>query len=569
MSAWLSAQSSEAQALLALSVIWLAGFIMSRATKAFGLPNVTGYILAGVVIGPYCLDLLPSNVTGAMSFITDTALALIAFGVGRYISVDHLRGQGKKVILLTLMESLVAAVIVTLVMLAVFRLPLSFSLLLGAIASATAPASSLMTIRQYKAKGVFVNTLIQVVAMDDAVSLLAFSLCAAIAAQTDSAATLESVLLPLALNIAVLIGSYLLGRLLCLILQGRSTDHRVVLTCAFITVIAGACAALDISPLLGCMVLGATVMNFSHDKPLFKQMTRVSPPINMMFFVLSGMRLNLSALTTVGIIGVTYFAVRIVGKYLGAWWGAKITHSPVEVQRYLGLALIPQAGVSIGLAVLAQRILPEESGMLLSTIILSSSVLYEMIGPLCAKRALVLSGAIHPSALPVLSPEGRPLNPPERTQGKKAAQAPAAPAQDSPEAEKAKAALRKPVKSDKALKAEAPEKAVREEPKDPKSAKSAKPLKNEKSDKPDKAEKTEKTDKKEKASAVKQERPQKKDKKGEKSEKGEKGEKTEKGEKAPAAPAPVQEIERPAPEKRFALSRLTRLLNRQDGNDAG
>ena len=284
VSEWMMTLGSEAQALIAVTVIWFAGFIMTRATKSFHLPNVTGYILAGVVIGPYCLNLLPAQVTGAMSFITDAALAIIAFGVGRYLSLDRLRGQGGKVIILTLMESLIAAVVVTVVMLTVFRLPLSFSLLLGAIASATAPASSLMTIRQYRAKGPFVNTLIQVVAMDDAVSLLAFSLCAAIAAQTLSAGTssIRQSLIPVGINLAVLVVCYLLGRLLTTILKGRSSDHRIVLTIAFIFLIAGGCAALDVSPLLGCMMLGATYINLTGDKSLFKQVGRISPPVNMM-----------------------------------------------------------------------------------------------------------------------------------------------------------------------------------------------------------------------------------------------------------------------------------------------
>ena len=402
MSAFFSTLSPEARILLGIAALWLSGFLMSRVTKAFSLPNVTGYILAGVAIGPYCLNLLPPELTRGMSFMTDAALAMIAFGVGRYLSMDRLKGQGGKIILLTLMESLVAAVIVTAVMLLVFRLPLSFSLLLGAIASATAPASSLMTIRQYRAKGVFVNTLIQVVALDDAVSLLAFSLCAAIAGQAESAgeSSLRSVLMPVAINIGVILAAYLLGRLLVTLLNGRSNDHRIIITMAFIFLLAGGCAALDVSPLLGCMVLGATWANLTHDKLLFKQISRVQPPITMMFFVLSGMRLNIGALATAGVIGVTYFAVRIGGKYLGAWLGARLTGMAREVRRYLGLALIPQAGVSIGLAVLAQRILPEETGSMLSTIILSSSVLYEMIGPLCAKRALFLSGAIRAGEAP-------------------------------------------------------------------------------------------------------------------------------------------------------------------------
>lgn len=388
--------SPTAQVLLAVTLLWLAGFGMSRITKLLHLPNVTGYILAGVVIGPYVLNLIPAELIGGMEFLTDVALSFIAFGVGRYLRLDRLKEQGTRVIVLTLMEALVTAAVVTLTMLTVFQMSLPFALLLGAIGSATAPASSLMTIRQYRAKGDFVNTLIQVVAMDDAVALLAFSACAAIAAGTESAAgfSVQSALKPLVLSLAMMLGAYLLGRALCALLRGRSSDHRLVLTCSAVFLIAAVCAALDVSPLLGCMVLGATYANVTGDKDLFKQVNRVTPPINVLFFVLSGMRLNLSALEAVGMIGVTYFAVRIVGKMLGSWLGARMMGCSAEIRRYFGLALIPQAGVSIGLAVLAQRILPAESGSLLSTIILSSSVLYEMIGPVCARKALMLAGAI-------------------------------------------------------------------------------------------------------------------------------------------------------------------------------
>lgn len=273
-----------------------------------------------------------------------------------------------------------------------------------------------MTIRQYRAKGDFVNTLIQVVAMDDAVALLAFSACAAIAAGAGSTAgfRVQSALKPLVLSLALMLGAYLLGRALCALLRGRSSDHRLVLTCSTIFLIAAVCAAMDVSPLLGCMVLGATYANVTGDKDLFKQVNRVTPPINVLFFVLSGMRLNLGALETVGMIGVTYFAVRIVGKMLGSWLGARMTGCSAEIRRYLGLALIPQAGVSIGLAVLAQRILPAESGSLLSTIILSSSVLYEMIGPVCAAKALMLAGAIKSDS------RGKPVAPAAAAPARKA-----------------------------------------------------------------------------------------------------------------------------------------------------
>ena len=230
--------SPTAQILLAVAVIWVAGFLMTRATKVLGLPNVTGYILAGVAIGPYALDVIPHEITGGMDFMTDVALAFIAFGVGQYLRRELLAGRGGRVIVLTCMESLVTAAVVTAFTWLVFRLPLAFCLLLGAIGSATAPASSLMTIRQYKARGDFVNTLIQVVAMDDAVALLAFSVCAAVAAGTENAGNLENLLRPLLLNAAALLASYLLGRLLCTALHQRSTEHRLVLTCACIFSIA-------------------------------------------------------------------------------------------------------------------------------------------------------------------------------------------------------------------------------------------------------------------------------------------------------------------------------------------
>lgn len=503
MNAFFTSISPEGRALLGISLIWLAGFLGSRATKAFSLPNVTGYILAGVVIGPYCLNLLPTSLVEGMSFMTDAALALIAFGVGRYLTLDRLWGQGGKIILLTLMEALVAAVLVTLIMLGVFRLPLSFSLLLGAIASATAPASSLMTIRQYKAKGVFVNTLIQVVALDDAVSLLAFSLCAAIAAQTEAGGTLASAVQPLLINLGILLVAYLLGRLLCVTVANRSTDHRISLTLAFILLLAGGCACVNVSPLLGCMVMGATYANVTRDKVLFKQVNRVLPPISMIFFVLSGMRLNIDALATAGIIGLVYFAVRIVGKMLGAWFGGRLIQAPQEVRRYLGLALIPQAGVSIGLAVLAQRILPAETGTLLSTIILSSSVLYEMIGPVSAKRALTLAGAIRPGtqAPPLPPPTDRPEDArrpePEPARKRKGGKAEPPPAPDKvktakkePEPAPAKPKPEKKVKLDKAdKKAEARARQARETPARPEPAKPDKPARPDKDDKPAKGKK--------------------------------------------------------------------------------
>ena len=171
--------NTNAQVILSLAAMLLAGFLATRVTKKLRLPNVTGYILAGVAIGPWALHVIPDSVMGGMDFVTDVALAFIAFGVGKYFKLSELRKNGLRIIVVTLFESLAAGLLITLVMYFIFHYSLAFALLLGAIGCATAPASTIMTIRQYKAKGEFVNTILEVVALDDAVALIAFSIAAA------------------------------------------------------------------------------------------------------------------------------------------------------------------------------------------------------------------------------------------------------------------------------------------------------------------------------------------------------------------------------------------------------
>ena len=193
---------------------------------------------------------------------------------------------------------------------------------------------------------------------------------------------------------ALLLGffcGYFLSRLL---IPARSKDNRLILAIAMLTGISGICTSLNISPLLSCMVFGAAYINLTRDKKLYRQLNNFTPPIMSLFFIVSGMKLDIGALSTVGVIGLCYFLIRIVGKYVGTYVGCAITGMSREARRYMGLALVPQAGVAIGLAFLGERLLPGERGQLLLTIILSSSVLYEMVGPICAKLALIFSGCI-------------------------------------------------------------------------------------------------------------------------------------------------------------------------------
>lgn len=392
----MSQLSEGTEVLLVLSMILFAGFVMTRLTNTLNLPKVSGYILAGILIGPYGLNLIPVDIIGHMGFVSDMALAFIAFGVGKFFKKEVLLRTGKKIIIITVFEALTAGVLVTLAVKALFGLDWDFALILGAIATATAPASTMMTINQYKAKGEFVDTLLQIVALDDVVCLLAFSVVAALArGHAAGAVAMSDVVMPIVYNLLALVLGFFCGYFLSrLLIPARSKDNRLILAIAMLLGISGICAAADISPLLSCMVFGAAYINLTRDKKLYRQINNFTPPVMSVFFIVSGMNLDIRALTTVGTIGVTYFIVRIIGKYLGTYVSCLITGTSREIRSYMGLALIPQAGVAIGLAFLGQRMLPEETGNLMLTIILSSSVLYEMVGPVCAKLSLFLSGAI-------------------------------------------------------------------------------------------------------------------------------------------------------------------------------
>ncbi|MBQ9408959.1 MAG: cation:proton antiporter [Clostridia bacterium] len=400
----LSGLGPVARVIVSIAVMLSGGFLMTRLTKKLSLPNVTGYIVAGILIGPYCLNLIDAKFVEGSAFLPDIALAFIAFSTGQFFRFEVLKQNGLKVIVITLAEALMASALVFALCYFALGLSLAFSIVLAALASATAPASTMMTIRQTNARGDFVNTLLQVVALDDVVSLVAYSVAisVAVASLTGAAVSLKSILLPLATNIAALFAGALFGVVMSAFIKKRSTDNRLIIAIAMLTAFCGVCAALDISPLLGCMSMATAYINITDDDKLFKQLNYWSPPILLLFFVRSGVSFNLEALfsseTAMGgtpliVIGILYFIVRILGKYLGAYLGCGAMGKDKKVTRYLGLALIPQAGVAIGLAALGARTLGGSDGKLLETIILSSSVLYELIGPASAKLALHLSGS--------------------------------------------------------------------------------------------------------------------------------------------------------------------------------
>ncbi|MDY0214184.1 MAG: cation:proton antiporter [Bacilli bacterium] len=395
--------------LMTLSIMLLIGFLFTRLTKLVKLPNVTAYIMTGVLLGPVATlilggtPLFPEELRTGMDFITDIALAFIAFGVVRYFKFDILKKSGPKILIITLFESLMAMAVSFGAMMLMNLIPgiemhWELALLLAAIASATAPASTMMTIRQTGAKGDFVNTILQVVSLDNAVALILFSVAMAIVTGRASGGTIEfgQIALPLLYNLILIVAGYILGLVLYYVTPPKRTkDNRLIIAVAFMLGFSGVASLLNISPLLGVMAMGMAYTNIAPDESLFRQIDAFSPPILTLFFVLSGMRLQLQALASIGVVGIIYFITRIVGKYAGASLGSVVARSSDNNKKYLGLALIPQAGVSLGLAALGSRILEgyglDNYALMLTTIIVAAGVLYEIFGPPAAKYSLYIT----------------------------------------------------------------------------------------------------------------------------------------------------------------------------------
>ncbi|HIU18845.1 MAG TPA: cation:proton antiporter [Candidatus Limiplasma stercoravium] len=393
-----------ATVILSIALMLFLGFAMTRITKRLRLPDVTAYILTGILIGPFCMNLIPQQVIDGMDFLSDIALAFIAFSTGEFFTLSTLKKNGMKVVVITVLEACLATVAVFVVTYFALGVDLVFSIVLSALACATAPASTMMTIRQTGAHGDFVDTLLQVVALDDVVGLLEYSIAISLALAVSSGSSqlgISGVVTPIAVNLGVLALGMLFGVLLKLMMpQKRGTDNRLIISVSMLFAFCGICALLGVSPLLGCMSMGTVYINLTHDEKLFKQLNYFTPPILLLFFVRSGLSFQLDALTNTAIsvggaslltVGGVYFITRIVGKYAGAFVGCALVRKPKRVRNYLGLALTPQAGVAIGLAALGARTLGGDTGVALETVILASSVLYELIGPGCAKLSLYLS----------------------------------------------------------------------------------------------------------------------------------------------------------------------------------
>lgn len=399
----LSSLSPTSTIVLSVALMLFVGFAATRLTKLVKLPNVTAYILTGLLLGPYCLNLIPASVVDGMDFLSDIALAFISFNMGEFLRFSALKQNGARVVVITLFEAALAALSVFAVLFFLLGLPFPLAIVLAAMAATTSSASTVTIIRQTGAKGDFVNTLIQVAALDVIVGLMTYSVAISVASAFEGGGlTAWAVLMPLVTNLGVMAVGGIFGFIMKLMMtQKRSTDNRLIIALALLFAFCGLCTLLDVSPLLGCMAMGMIYVNITGDDKLFKQLNYFSPPFLLLFFVKSGVGFDMGALFAGGsnlgiplvVVTLVYLAVRVAGKYMGAFVGCSVTRKNKKERNNLGLALIPQAGVAIGLAALGAARLGGSTGEMLETVIVAAGVLYEIIGPACAKLSLYLSGS--------------------------------------------------------------------------------------------------------------------------------------------------------------------------------
>ena len=416
------------QILLSLSVAILAGLLMTRLAKPLGLPSVTAYLVAGVLIGPFCLGRLGIEGLGfttmagveQLSLISDVALGFIAFSIGNEFRLSQLRQTGRQATVIGIVQALCATVLVDLALLGFHLLfpqllDVEQAITLGAIATATAPAATLMVVRQYKAKGPLTDLLLPIVALDDAVGLVVFAVSFGIAkAMHVGSFDLVSILVNPLVEIVLSLG---LGALMGVILTKieklfNSNTNRLNMTIAFVFLTVSLAklefqigpVTVGFSSLLVCMMLGTMFCNLCPlSDELMGKADRWTSPLFALFFVLSGAELELDVFANLMIVllGLLYVVARSAGKYLGAYCSARALGCSRSVYHNLGITLLPQAGVALGMCVTAREL--GEAGELICNITLFAILIYELVGPMLTKQALQRAGDIQPMSEEVLN----------------------------------------------------------------------------------------------------------------------------------------------------------------------
>lgn len=410
--------------LLGLSIILFAGLLFGKLSKVLRVPNVTLYLLAGCIIGPSVLKLIFPAYNGVISetlvtglkVFTSIELGFIAFGVGSEFKISYFKEVGSSAVIIAFLESLFAVILVTVGLIA-FGFPLYFALSMGAVGGATAPAATIMVIKQYKARGELARTTLSVVAIDDASSLIYFGICMAIVKMIvlpTSTSIFLSILIPILEILASVVFGVVMGLVVALGTKWFSgRGNRTSFIVASIFLIIGVEFLLKekfnfgLSSLLACMSMAAVFTNISSTacEECVPLIDRITPPLVIIFFVISGADLKIESMSLIAlaVLGI-YLVTRILGKILGTWIGGKVSNAPPVVKKYLGYGLLPQGGIAIGLSLAVMQVLDPTvaklemfhgvllDGMTLRVIVLAAVFISELFGPVCLKWALYKSG---------------------------------------------------------------------------------------------------------------------------------------------------------------------------------
>jgi Kef-type K+ transport system membrane component KefB len=413
------------QTLLALSIAMLAGLMMSRLTKVWNLPAVTAYLVAGILIGPYCLGQLGIPGLGfithedvmSYSIISEAALGFIAVAMGNEFRLSELKQIGRQAVVIAIFQAVVAtlfvdAALITLHFIMPDKLPLSCAITLGAVATATAPAATLMVVKQYKAEGPLTKMLLPVVALDDVVGLIVFAISFGIAKAIEQG-TIDMISV-LVNPIVEVVASLTLGALIGLLFHfteqffhSRSKRMTISVTYVFFAVALSMTefhlgpVTVEFSSLLVCMMMGTIFCNMcDFSEELMDRMDRWTAPIMVLFFVLSGADLEFSVFGDWAIIlvGIIYIIFRSLGKILGANFSAGFMKCAPTIKKYLGVTLLPQAGVALGMSLTAMSL--GEPGVIIRSVSLFAVLVYELVGPLLTRIALEKAGEITEKPIP-------------------------------------------------------------------------------------------------------------------------------------------------------------------------
>ncbi|NLY36983.1 MAG: cation:proton antiporter [Tissierellia bacterium] len=384
--------------LFKLGIAILIGIIGSRIAGYFKLPSVSGYIVAGLIIGPSFINVIGVEDIISLEIINEMALAAIAFIIGNEFLLSDLKKIGKDALIITVAEVAGVVLVVFVVMFIILKQGFEFSLVIASMSAATAPAGIVMVIRELRANGPLVRTILPVVAFDDALGIMVFGISMSIAKMTSGVgkySLIQIIGTPLVEIIGALIIGFLIGFLMAYILKRiKGKEELLSMSIGFILLGVGIANYLNVSPLLTCMMMGGTLVNLKQNsKRVFGSINEFTPPIYLLFFTVAGASLDLRVLSSVGLLGFAYIIARTAGKVLGAKAGAKYVGSEETVVKYLGMSLLTQGGISIGLSMVVRNQLPQFSDSIV-TVILFSVLVFEIMGPILAKIGITRAGEV-------------------------------------------------------------------------------------------------------------------------------------------------------------------------------